>query len=238
MSIPLPILAGEKQYWQKIRAMFGSSLIGYWPLDELSGTVARDVSGNGRDGAYRDTGVTYAQAGIKGGRSVLLDGTGYINAQTAGLAAAFNGLEGTVLVWVKLPDWSGTGVKTFVRIQVDASNLLIIRKGPTAGTLDYYFTAGGTSHVTAGIAYTNTNFVAYAMTWSKSGNKLSKYAAGSLATAEGGYLGSGWAGAPTLALFGAGATTPSETLVGYEAHAFILNRAATANEIARVSSPL
>jgi hypothetical protein len=51
------LMVGSKSYTEKLLRTFGSSLIGYWPQDELSGTVAYDRSGNGRNGAY--TGVSF-----------------------------------------------------------------------------------------------------------------------------------------------------------------------------------
>jgi len=57
------------------------------PLDEPTGTTAKDVSGNARPGTYASTGVTYDQAGpcpTSNGRSVLLNGsTGFVHDPTA-----------------------------------------------------------------------------------------------------------------------------------------------------------
>ena len=55
----------RQSYLQKIIAMFGTSLIGYWPGSEEAGTVAVDYSGNGYNGVY--TGVTFGQEGIGDG---------------------------------------------------------------------------------------------------------------------------------------------------------------------------
>jgi hypothetical protein len=40
-----PVVMGGKSYQQKIKNLFGSSLIGYWPLNELTGSIAYDISG-------------------------------------------------------------------------------------------------------------------------------------------------------------------------------------------------
>jgi hypothetical protein len=45
MPIAAPAVMGNKTYQQKIISLFGSSLIGYWMLNEASGGVAFDVSG-------------------------------------------------------------------------------------------------------------------------------------------------------------------------------------------------
>lgn len=54
----LSVMGQKKAYWKKVRQLFGSNLIGYWPLFEGSGTVARDLSGNGYNATYN--GVTLA----------------------------------------------------------------------------------------------------------------------------------------------------------------------------------
>jgi lysophospholipase L1-like esterase len=42
----------KKTYAEFMKAMFSSSLIGYWPLNESAGSIAVDYSGNGRHGVY------------------------------------------------------------------------------------------------------------------------------------------------------------------------------------------
>ena len=41
-----------------------TTLVAHYKLDETSGTVAADSSGNGNDGVYTGAGVTLGQAGI------------------------------------------------------------------------------------------------------------------------------------------------------------------------------
>ena len=48
------------------------SLIGYWPLDDKSGTTAKDRSGNARDAAYSGT-YTLRSPGTGNGTPVLGD---------------------------------------------------------------------------------------------------------------------------------------------------------------------
>lgn len=47
--------------------------IGYWKLDEASGTVATDSSGNGRHGSYSPDGITQRAAAIRSGALGALD---------------------------------------------------------------------------------------------------------------------------------------------------------------------
>ncbi len=53
-------MGGGLAYWQRMRSLFGSDLLGYWPLWETGGSVAKDVSGNGRDLTYNAVLPTYA----------------------------------------------------------------------------------------------------------------------------------------------------------------------------------
>jgi hypothetical protein len=75
-------------------AVIADSPLGYWRLNETSGTVAVDSSGNGRDGTYNG-GVTLAAAGA------LAEGN---------VAAAFDGTND----YVQLPgSWGGLPAMTF-----------------------------------------------------------------------------------------------------------------------------
>jgi hypothetical protein len=73
-------------------------LIGHWKLDETSGTVAEDSSGNGNDGAIRD-GVTWQpEAGTSAG-AVKFDGDSpHLEIPTSGMLAS----KGTISLWVNL----------------------------------------------------------------------------------------------------------------------------------------
>ena len=70
---------GNDRYSKRIAEFAGSSLVAHWPLNELSGTTAYDISGNGNHGAI--TGTTLGQPGIGDGLySQSFDGsTSYID---------------------------------------------------------------------------------------------------------------------------------------------------------------
>lgn len=80
----------------------------YYRLGESSGTVATDSSGNGRDGTYTATGVTYSVAGpLTGdaGTAVTLNGSSgsLKSAATLDLSAATNV---TVEFWMKIASFT------------------------------------------------------------------------------------------------------------------------------------
>ncbi len=80
-----------------------TTLVAHYKLDETSGTVAVDSSGNGNDGVYTGAGVTLGQAGVcPGSTSVEFDGIdGHVaipsSASLDGLSSDF-----TVASWVNL----------------------------------------------------------------------------------------------------------------------------------------
>jgi hypothetical protein len=76
----IALVGSYTPYTQKILSGVPS---GYWPLDELSGTVANDRSGNALNGTYNG-GFTLGETSIPaGGLSTLLNGTtGYVQLPT------------------------------------------------------------------------------------------------------------------------------------------------------------
>src|SRR3990170_2401133 len=105
----VPALKPGVTYTDNLRLLKPGHLLACWPLDEASGAVAYDSSGNARNGA--NTGVTPGAAGIGDGATVYsFDGVGdRVNVYSASLAGAFHAEEGTLLAWVKV---SAAGIWT------------------------------------------------------------------------------------------------------------------------------
>lgn len=82
--INMLIMKQKLAYFRKLINLFGSSMVGYWPLWEPSGASAIDIE-NGLNGAYSN--VTLAQTGIgDGNTSTQFNGTtSYLNLLTNGL---------------------------------------------------------------------------------------------------------------------------------------------------------
>jgi tRNA A-37 threonylcarbamoyl transferase component Bud32 len=74
----------------------GEGLRGHWPFEEGTGNVARDASGHGNDGVFRD--APALQDGRKG-KSVALDGTNFLD--VPGLSGEKFPASGTLAFWVK-----------------------------------------------------------------------------------------------------------------------------------------
>jgi tetratricopeptide (TPR) repeat protein len=73
-----------------------AGLVGHWPLDEASGTIAHDVSGNGNDGVFK--GDPKWTVGIKGG-ALEFDGDDYVDCGNDN-SLNFNGAI-SISVWIK-----------------------------------------------------------------------------------------------------------------------------------------
>ena len=244
MPLPLTIgtgrvlLGSPPTYAQRISALFGSSMIGYWRQAEPSGTVAIDSSGNNRNGTY--TGVTLGAAGIgDGSTAASFDGTtSFNNVYSAPLAGAFNGAAGTVAGWCKASGagiWTDGLVHRVAHFRVDANNNASIYKTTTNNTLTYDYIAGGTTKTVSSTAGGgNTSWFFLALTWSVAANAMMAYYNGAqVGTTQTG-LGT-WAGSllSTATVLGSQNTGPAQVWSGSLAHAILLNRAATAAEVAQ-----
>ena len=215
-------------------------LVGWWPMDEAFGSVSYDKSPEGNNGAY--TGVTLGQTGIGDGRTAAsLDGsTSFNNIYSAGLAADFNGAEGTLAIWAKVSGagvWTDATADTAAKLQADAANYIHIRSEGN-GDMTLRRIAGGTVKAIT-VAMTTADWFHAALTWSVSAGANGQIAAylngvqtGLTLTNIGTF--SGALGATTTNL-GADTTVPVRPYNGTLAHALLYRRALPAFEIARLA---
>lgn len=214
------LLAGRATYMDKVK---GYSPTAYWPMNELAGTVCKDRSGNGFDGTY--TGVTLGQPGIGDGHKCpLFDGVNdYVNIYSAGLNAAFDGAEGTFMIWGLVNDWTDDTVRLMMRLYDDADNSYDLKKnnGPAgANAIRAYAEAGAAGDGDNDSTLTgSTVFNQYVLTWSDLANQAEWFqngvSAGTIALAN------SWDGAGldnTRTLIGANITTPGGVWDGRLAH--------------------
>ncbi len=226
-------------YLDKLRELFGSSIIALWPQNEASGTVSREIV-NGYDGAY--TGGTLGVPGIGDGNTAYeLDGTtDFNNIHSAPLAAAFNPSEGTLLTWAKASGagmWTDGVARYIARLAADANNDLNIIRTTTNNQLQISYKAGG---VQDAVASTTLNgsllYFCVALTWSVVADSVMTYINGAQVGATQTVLGT-WVGALSNTRCAIGAVGPAATNVwsGSIGPVLLLNRAATAAEIAVAS---
>ena len=226
----------DVQYFQHIKRLFGTALIGYWPLDEAAGaSTVTDYSGQANNGTPSN--VTFGQAGIGDGRtSGSFDGTtGYVDAFSAGLATDFSGTEGTFACWAKVSAagvWTDGAFRVLLCCYTDANNYVIALRHSTNNIIYSELKCAGISVVTFPGADSGgtLNWFHIASTWSASGDSHKFYFNGTSYSPGGAAT---WSGALAEARFGsAEATSGLSKWSGYLAHAILLNTAATPAQIA------
>ena len=222
------LLLGVPAYWRTVRALFGSSLIGYWPLTETSGTTAWDASGNGFNGTYH--GPTLAQYPAPGGRAPYFDGVNdYINVTNAGFFSAFNADEGSLLI-------------LFQRKSTKAGYNTVLRLTSPSYTTDFWVymvdTGWNIRRNAGGVNQTRTisgaaplgSWVHAAATWSVSASQMRVFING----VEGTPLSGLGASAEACNVMTLGMSVSTYFFEGYLAHFILLNRAAAPEEIRKV----
>lgn len=223
-------------YTNKVVAL---SPIAYWPLAELTGSTAVDASGNGRNGAYAATAL--GQLGIGDGRNAaLLDGaTSFINIYSASLSGAFGSAEGTAALWMRVSGagvWTDGTTRRLLCLQVDGSNRVRIDRTTTNGRVDLAYSAGGVTQTVSVTSLSSTNWLHFALTWSKAGDAVKGYLGGVQQSTTQTGLGV-WAGvlASTATVAGAANTTPANVWSGYLAHVALWSTPLSGAQIATLA---
>jgi hypothetical protein len=210
----------QRSFLQKMLHTQRGNLIGYWPLNGN----AQDYSGHGFHGSALN--VSWGEGIGDGGQAAVFAGTGRINLQSAGLAAAFNPLEGTLYAWFKVSaqaDWSDAAYRDVVLLQVDDNNKVELTKRSTANQMMMLYKAGATA-LSLNNAMNPANPLIWcqtAVTWNKALDRAVMYITGTAPTTRTG-LGE-WAGSLALALIGANSLTPTQPWKGSIAHVGLWN---------------
>lgn len=233
-ALLMPWAGGDSSmaYTNKVIAVAPANLIQYLVQAEpIGATVALDSSGNARNGAY--TAVTLGAAGIGDGRTAAsFNGTTSLNnAFSASLQAAFNGSEGTMMIWLRYAGTVNDGVtRRIFQFLVDANNRCQFTK-ITDGRYGFTYAAGGTNKTIASGLLT-ASLTHWAMTWSASGDQMKAYVNGaqfgSTQTGLGVFAGSISATQTTIM---AGSTGPIELTNGIAAHAAVWDTPLSAAQI-------
>lgn len=229
------------RYRRKILDLFGASVIAYLPLGEAYAPTVRDISGNSRNGTTGgSTGPTLGVTGIGDGFTALSfpGSNACVDWYSAGLAGAFNGAEGTLIVWAKVSAagvWSdGTG-RYIARLSADANNdIRIMRSQSNNNMVLIQHIAGGTSRPMYVGSNAYTNWLMFGVSWSVAAGEVFAWVNGCKFGPSLGAPGT-WTGslASTLTLLGASSTAAGDVYSGSEAHALLLNRPATEAEMLR-----
>ena len=153
----------------------GDDSLGAFDFDnceiEQTGILASSAYTLGNDpmeGA--NTGITMGQlAGYNLGYAGLIDGINdYGNISSAEINSKFNPDTGTIVAFAKVANvgvWTDGAIRQVVRIQIDASNFIILRKTAANNTLSMWIRgAGGGTAITTTL--TSTSWFMIALTWS------------------------------------------------------------------------
>jgi hypothetical protein len=229
-ALLIPHWGEDLNYYQKV---LGSNPIAYWPLGESSGSVAYELV-NGWNGSY--TGVTLGQSGVGDGKTCpLFDGANdYVDIYSAALIAAFDGAEGSLMVWFKAFDaamWTDASMRVTMGFEVDVNNKVrLLSSG--AGSLKFHRYGGGTAEnieLEAGVA--DTIWRCGVLVWSEVGDYVRGYINGGLEGSSA-TLGN-WVGNPSVSmtLIGARTVTPTNPWHGYLAHGAVWDTPLTLAQI-------
>ena len=223
----------HRGYYQKIKGLFGSSVIAYWPLSEISGSIAYDMA-NGHDGVYSgDITLNDVDSPVIKGAPTFGGTNGKVNIYSAGLAAAFNSAEGTVVLYTKIsPAVWASGVADYLfALRADVSNTVLISKS-VAGNLFFGYVSGGVGDTPSAVGGA-TGWLQIGIAWSKSNDRVNCYVNGYNPYVEQTGLGV-WAGALHASYTTIG-TYSTFYFPGNISNALLLNREASASEMLRLS---
>ena len=164
------------EYYQKIIQLFGSSLIAYYPLWEKNGTVVQDVSVNALNGVYSGDVIVNSVVSPVGRNAPSFGGTNSrANIYSVGLNSLFNGAEGSMFLWARLPaDTWATGLDNYLFVfRADTNNTVYLEKF-TTGNLIFGYRAGGVSK-SSSIIGGMLGWLRLGITWSKSNDRMNIY---------------------------------------------------------------
>ncbi len=243
---PRPLTPAEVQLAYRARPKAGSrrtytskvlsyNPTAYWPLDELTGSNAHDVTEHGHEGTY--TGVTLDDApGPDGRPTPLFDGANdFVNIFSAGLAAAFDSAEGSAAIWGKVFNvgvWTDSSWRHALNLETDGASWIYLARSDTDNRLQTFYTTSGAYQIGRHGGLSTTSWFHLAITWSVAADEVKHYYNGTLLETDTG-LGT-WAGAlgNTTTTLGAHRTTPEAIWHGWLAHGAVWGRALSPTEIA------
>ena len=219
---------------------FGADTISYLPLKEASGTTLADVSGNGRNGAVGGaTGPTLGVEGVGDTKTAVSfpGSAAYINWYSAGLAGAFDGAEGSLIVWAKVSAvgvWSDDSYRVIALLYTDSSNQINIARSSTDNLLLLQHVAGGTDRNVYPAFNASSAWVMLGITWSVTNGAVIFYVNGARVWSPG--APGTWSGAlnSNATILGAINVGAGYGWSGSEAHTLLLNRPATDAEMLSV----
>jgi len=213
-------------YIEKIIDLFGSNIVGYWPLNESSGSSITDVV-NGRNGTYGGTplyqNTLFGSETYHTNFNSLASG----NLFSTSLANNFPSSEGMLSVFSKRNAWTDGVARTFASFSVNSNNLVYILRSAVNNQVQWQYKAGGVVK-TIPIAANSNDWCEYGISWSKSSDIVQCYLNGESFYYPFTGLGS-WTGTIANALI-----SPANQMDGSLSHVLLINRPSTNSEMRKI----
>lgn len=219
-------------YWRRVLTTLPGALVGYWRLNETSGSVLFDASPNGFDGTY--TGVTLNDTTFLDGEPAprFTASSSYGNLYSSALAAlystgaAFD--EGSMMAWIKMDSarWTDGQARVIVEFGSGGSDKIYLVKPGANNTLGAFYARG--SVVSATFSTSSTDWLHLLMTWSKANSYVRIYVDGAAGTQYSGALTTLGGGlASSRAVIGADSTVGTFAHIGNIKHVALWNQPIT-----------
>ncbi|MCP4208148.1 MAG: LamG domain-containing protein [Shimia sp.] len=234
LLIPHQVQDLERVYWRKVASVRRDALVGLWPLWELSGTVAKDLSPLASDGTYDDT--MLADQTFKDGRPYpsFVDANDEVDIYSAALAAAFDGTAGTVLLHFHITDsavWTDGSQRLAFSLRGDGDQF-IVQKTAANNAYNMAHICSGTTKFVQETSVTTTDPIALVGTWSEADDELKAFKNGAQLGSTQTGLGA-WTAAlnVNLCVIGAASNFGSSPFVGAIARVAVWNVALSAGMV-------
>ena len=222
----------------------GYGPIAYWPLYETAGTVAHCLVNPAQNGTYNSDVATWPPGtGIGDGNSApYFSGNDVVDVLTAAFIAAWNGAEGTVMIWAKVANagvWSdGNRRDAFYAVDTtDSLDWVSLRRHTVNNQVAYQLRSNGVFKT----IYDGSGLMPWfhmTITWSESTGptgEMKAYMQGAQTGATLVNLGA-WAGNIGAAFIGASDAVLTNPWQGWLAHCAVWDYPLRANIIADLAT--
>ena len=213
-------------YDQRVLRTQSSSFVGYWPLNEESGTVAYDLSPNGNNATSVSLVRTSAGRSFlapDGSKCAQFDGTNsYINLY--GAVSDASSAEGSISVWAATPTANlGDTTKMYISgFRYDGSNYIDLSYYTTANLVKAEYSAAATYDAVDSPLIYNVDggpqlpeWHHFVFTYSKTNDAINLYVDGVIQTEATGLGTFAGAFASTTMTLGSSSTTAADQLKGW-----------------------
>ena len=207
--------------------------IAYWKLDEVSGAVATDASGNARHGAYTNSPVLGGTFGPFVAPTFATATTQHVNVHSASLAGAFDGNTGSMIAFMRPAGVVGTGRAAYIRTTDANGELTQLHQSGSLASVGRTDTNAGLND-SADVLSAN-NWAMLGLSWSVGADQLIGYVKGAPLTTQSGLT--AWAAplSSTRCVIGGIATTGTASRwAGQIAHVALFSTVLSAANIAAI----